>query len=183
MRPVPALVSFALSWALVSGPALAQEPAPAADDFNMLFATTCMKHFHTPDTLREAMVKNGVEELIGEQSRFFLDGAPGKAWILDGSSGKYVVSLREDAICAVFAQQAKPDVVRAGFEALVKAAPAPLVSRRVEDPAMHDHADTVTYAWSRPEDDVDLVFMLTTSTDPDVSAQAMASMALAKKED
>lgn len=173
------LLPFAL--ALAPLPALAQ--ADAADDFNVLFASTCMKHFHTPGSLRTAMEGNQVEELIGEQARFFLDGAPGTAWILDGASGKYVVSLREDSICAVFAQKADASVVRTGFEGLVRAAPAPLVSRRVDDPAMHEHAQTITYAWSRPEDDVDLIFMLTTSSDPDVSAQAMASMALARKAD
>lgn len=173
---------FLLACLTLPLPTLAQ-PTAAPDDFNMLFASTCMKHFHTPDALREAMAASDTEELIGEQARFFLGGASGRAWILSGPRGMFVVSLRDDAICAVFAQKADPAVVRAGFEALVQAAPAPLASRRVEDPEMQDHAETVTYAWSRPEDEVDLVFMLTTSTDPDVSAQAMASMAVAKKED
>ena len=40
---------------------------------------------------------------------------------------------------------------------------------------------TITYAWSRPADDMQLVFTLTTSSNPTAPVQAMATVALTAK--
>ena len=143
-----------------------------------------MKHFYSHDGLRKAMDEQGAEVLAGGQAEFFLGGQAGTAWILTALSTKYVVSLREDALCAVFAQRAESGPVQSGFASLVSSAPEPLVARKLKDPALgttSGSTKTAAYSWGRPEDQTELVFTLTTSDDSNVTAQAMASMTLTKK--
>lgn len=163
---------------------LATEAVP--DDFNMLFANTCMKYFYAQDGLKKAMAEQRAGVLDGEQAEFFLGGQPGTAWIITISGDKYVVSLRDDSLCAVFAQRADSEAVQRGFGALVDSAPEPLTAKRLDDPALGPNtasARTIAFSWGREQDDSELVFTLTTSDDVSATAQAMASMALSKKPD
>lgn len=164
-------------------PALATA-SPPPDSINALFAGTCMKHFYSQDNLRKAMLDIGAPEAPPEKAEFFLGSKPGKAWFVIAPSTAYVVALRDDNVCAVFAQRADPDQVQSGFSALVETAPEPLVA------AAHDatglgpneaHTHTMAYAWSRPEDKDELLFVLTTSSSNDATAQAMVSMSLVGK--
>jgi hypothetical protein len=159
---------------------------PPPDNINDLFASTCMKHFYSQDDLRKAMEDIGAPETPPEKAEFFLGGSPGKAWLVAAPSTAYVVALRDDTICAVFAQHAKPDQVHHGFPALVGTAPEPLVSVELEAaaPSLDDtQTRTMAYSWSRPEDKVELLFVLTTSDSSDATAQAMISMSFVDKAD
>lgn len=163
-------------------PALAAASPPPVSISN-LFADTCMKHFYSQDKLRQLMGV-GAPEAPREKAAFFLGGAPGKAWFAVSPSGAYVVALRDDTICAVFAQRADADHVRSGFSDLVSTAPEPLVAAVLDSTGLGPndaHSRTMAYSWSRPEDKDELLFVLTTSDSSNATAQAMVSMSLTGK--
>jgi hypothetical protein len=138
-----------------------------------------MKYFYSQADLRETM--RDTPEVPPKKAEFFLGKSPGKAWLVVAPSTAYVVALRDDTLCAVFAQRADADSTRAGFSALVGTAPAPLVAVEVESGSLgpnNEHEGTIAYSWSRPEDTVELLFVLTTTDSKDATAQAMASMSL-----
>jgi hypothetical protein len=154
-----------------------------SDSFTTLFAYTCMKNFYAHDQLRAEMAKSNSTALPQDRAAFFLNGAPGTAWAVLEGGQRYVVVLRDDAICAVYAQHAPVEVVQKNFIALVSSSPAPLVAEKLDSATAGPNSDvlhTITYAWSRPKDDTELTFTLTTSMDG-VPVQAMASMAVTEK--
>jgi hypothetical protein len=143
-----------------------------------------MKHFYSQDNLRKAMIDLGAPEAPPEKAEFFLGNKPGKAWFVVAPSTAYVVALRDDTVCAVYAQRANPDAVHAGFSALVGTAPEPLVAAAQDATELGPndaHTRTNAYSWSRPEDKDELLFVLTTSDSSGATAQAMASMSLVGK--
>jgi hypothetical protein len=150
--------------------------------FTTLFATTCMKHFYTPEKLRAAMASQSAPVLQREQSEFFLGGKPGTAWSVRLPDGMYVVSWRDDGICAVFAQRAPVADVQSAFAALVDSAPEPLISSPRETHGPNSGTlKTSSYSWHRPKDKTELLFTLTTSSGAAATVQAMASMTVANK--
>ncbi len=156
--------------------AASEDPLP--DDFNALFAFTCLKHFHAQDKLPAWIRAHGLEKLPADQAEFFLEDRPGDAWIMVTPGTRYVVSLREDRVCSVFAQRADPDSTRSGFIALVGTAPPQIVAKEEFGRGLNnDHERTVGYSWSRPKDEAALLFLLTTSDRDDAEIQAMASIA------
>jgi len=160
-------------------PALATAASPPPDNLNDLFAGTCMKYFYSQNDLREAMSNS--PEVPPEKAEFFLDKAAGKAWFVMAPSTTYVVALRDDTVCAVFAQRANSESTRAGFSALVGTAPEPFVAAAVEPGTLgpnNEYTRTMAYSWFRPQDTSELLFVLTTSDSNEATAQAMASMSL-----
>jgi len=154
-----------------------------SDSFTTLFAFTCMKHFYAHDQLRADMAASNAAVLPQDRAAFFLNGTHGTAWAVLENEQRYVVVLRDDDICAVYAQHAPVEVVQKNFVALVSSSPAPLVAEQLNSAISGPNSDvlhTIAYAWSRPKDDTQLTFTLTTSTDG-VPVQAMASMAYSKK--
>ncbi|WP_425500967.1 NMCC_0638 family (lipo)protein [Pseudoxanthomonas gei] len=168
------------AFALSSG-AFAAEP-PQQETFTALFATTCMQHFYAPEKLRANMTSQSAPVLQGEQSQFFLGGSPGTAWSIRLPDGMYVVSWRDDGVCTVFAQHAPVAEVQSNFAALVASAPEPLIaSPRATGGPNTDALKTSSYAWHRSEEETELLFTLTTSSEATAAVQAMASMAVANK--
>ena len=164
-------------------PAFAVASMPP-DSINDLFAGTCMKHFYSQDSLRKAMSDIGAPEAPVEKAEFFLAGKPGKAWFVVAPSTAYVVALRDDSVCAVFAQRANADQAHSGFSNMVGTAPEPLVATAQGATALGPQAPqtrTTAYSWSRSEDKDQLLFVLTTSDSADATAQAMVSMSLVGK--
>jgi len=140
-----------------------------------------MKYFSSPDKLRVAMKEGGMDPLSAVATKFFLNGKDGYAWAVPIDDQRYVVTLRSDGICAVFAQHAEIEAVRKDFTRLVSKATPPVEAHVLPGGTNNAVVQTTTYAWSKPAEETQLVFMLTTSTDPKAPAQAMATMALAAK--
>lgn len=165
-------------WCASFAPAHSAEPEPTT----RLFALTCMQYFYTPEKLKGMMGEQHAIALEADKARFFLGGKEGDAWAVQSSGRRYVVSLRRDGICAVFAQQADAEAVQAGFEAMVGHAPTPLVAYRKDGGGPNSElVHTTSYAWHRPQDTSELLFTATTSTDPQINVQAMISLGLARK--
>jgi len=178
------ILPIGLALLLVAAPALAQD-GDAAAFFVKLYAEKCMKHYAKPDALKAAFEAAKTPELPAATAGFFLGGAPGKAWPQKGpGEGRFVVSLRDDGICAVFAQHADDVSVEKHFKDLVSTSPPPLTAAADKDehgmsPTGPIH--TLSYTWSRPGDDSELLFTLTTAVSPDAPVQAMASLGRTKK--
>lgn len=166
-------------WILFGLATTAHAGTTLPDDFSTLFATTCMQHFQEPDDLRGALQDGGAELVPAQNSDAFLGGESGQAWIIKGATTRYVVSLRDDGVCAVFAQQAERASTEADFIDLVGSSPEPMVARK-EDAAKlgpnNEHSRTLAYSWTLPGQQSQLLFVLTTSTSTEVLAQAMASL-------
>ena len=175
-------VFAAAALALSSGAVASEASQPEA--FTALFASTCMKHFYSQDELRAEMSAERADVLRGEPSSFFLGGKSGTAWSVLIAGGKYVVALRDDSVCAVFAQRAPVAEVQTNFVSLVATAPEPLVASPRDATGPNSGAlKTIAYSWYRPEDKTELLFTLTTSSEAAPVVQAMASLAMANKPD
>jgi hypothetical protein len=173
------LVSTLLGVSQVAAQVAAQEPAP--DPFVVLFSITCMKYYNSADQLRAAMKASGSAEMTGDAAAFFLNGKIGSAWRVPVEGKPYIVTLRQDGICTVFAQKADIEAVRKDFTRLVSRATPPVEARSLPGGPGGTVVQTITYAWARPTDDVQLVFTLTTSTSPSAPVEAMATVALTAK--
>ena len=178
-RDRTAIAAVLISTLLGIQPVAAAEAV--ADSFVTLFSITCMKYYNAEEQMRAAMKKSGSEELSGDAARFFLSGKPGNAWTVPIENQRYVVALRSDGICTAFAQKADIETVQKDFTRLVSKATSPVEARLLPGGPAGAAVHTITYAWSRPADAEQLVFTLTTSTNPTAPVQAMATMALTAK--
>lgn len=167
--------------------ALAPMPTMAAPSFFIdLFARTCMKHYAKPEGLKADIEALHASEVPAKAAGFFLGGTPGTAWAVAGPEGvRYVISLRDDGICATFAQKADTVIIEQEFNAMVSSSPAPLVASKLTDenqmmPTGPIH--TISYGWSAGQaDTTQITFTLTTAVSPDAPVQAMASLTRTRK--
>lgn len=172
---------IAAALGLLAHGALAQEPDRKPEFFAKLYAQTCMKHFGKPDALRNELNANKLPELPPQKAKAFLAGSPGTAWLIPNPVGDFVVSIRSDNVCAVYARRVEAAEVERLFRDLVSKSPAPLVSERLRDEnsnSANGPTHTVSYAWFRPQAKQKLLFTLTTATSPSAQLQAMASLAM-----
>ena len=179
MRKGLAAMLCLLAW-LVPPPSGAR----AGDEpFTALFSTSCVRHFYALDKLAAALAASAATALDGQDAAPFLGRASGAAWAVRGPSGRYVVAIRADRVCAVFAHRASAAAVENSFLALVAASPGPLVAEEIDGGAAPDGGTvrTVAWSWSRPGDPMALVLALTTSRGEAASIQAMASISLVRK--
>jgi hypothetical protein len=183
MRTSALLLAAVLSSAPLG--AIAQGSGDASAFFVQLYATTCMKHYAKPEAMKADLEAAGAPTLPAETARAFLGGRAGTAWARSGpDGGKLVVSLRDDGVCAVFAQQADTINIEQQFTAVVSTSPAPLTASREQDEhgmAPTGPIHTLSYAWKRPGDSTELLFTLTTAVSPDAPVQAMATLARVAK--
>lgn len=153
-----------------------------SESFTNLFAQTCMANFYSQEKLRSDMAAQGSPVLAAEHSQPFMGGATGTAWGVVVEESAYIVVLRDDNVCAVYAQHAPVGEVRKNFMALYSSGPPLLVVEKMDDISSGPDADpstTTAYSWSRAGDKEKLVFTLTTSSGESSGIQASATMSLA----
>lgn len=174
------ILPIGLALLLTAAPAFAQD-GDAAAFFIKLYAEKCMKHYAKPEALKAEFEAAKTPELPADTAKFFLGGEPGKAWPQRGpGQGRFVVSLRDDGVCAVFAQYADDVSVEQKFKDMVSTSPAPLTATREKDDRSIEATGpihTLSYAWARAGDPTKLQFTLTTAVSPDAPVQAMATLA------
>jgi hypothetical protein len=152
-----------------------------SDPFLAVFTATCMQHYYDKNKLRTLLSAEPDSTLSSQEAAYFLRGGAGSAWRIGYQDRRYVVSLRDDGICAVFAQQAAVESVRDGFTKLVSSAGPPFEARQVNIGPNTGSLRTLSFAWARPSDATQLQFTLTTSDEPTAQVKAMASMAVTQK--
>jgi hypothetical protein len=170
-----------LASSLLASSLQAAAPEPGPDPFVRLFEITCMKYYNSWDKLRTAMKESGSAELTGEAAAYFLKGKSGTAWTVPVGDQRFVVMIHGEGTCSVFARQAQVDVVQKQFTRLASRATPPVEAHSVPGGPSGGGVQTITYAWAKPAEEEQLVFTLTTSTNPAAPVQAMASMALTAK--
>ena len=177
------VISAAVLLQLLVVPGASAEAPPSPNNLTELYANTCMRYFHSQQTLREKMQKVGIA-VPAENLSAFLQGRPGDAWYVDLHSGRYVVALH-NTMCSVYARGIDPGPLHSQFVQLVGTAPSPLEAheqhspvRQVTDPSRR----TTAYTWTRETDDSELMFLLTTTDDASATIQAMATMGVVNKE-
>ncbi|MGH8141392.1 MAG: NMCC_0638 family (lipo)protein, partial [Steroidobacteraceae bacterium] len=115
----------------------------------------------------------------------FLQGVPGQTWAVTKSGGNFVVALRDDGICAVFARRAKQADVELFFNALVRSTAATgLPTQRRPDKVLQTPNGPIrytSYVQGKPESTLRISLALSTSRSTTAGIQAMATLSLIRK--
>jgi len=92
------LGSFCCGLLLLCGSARAQEVQsdvqlpPAPDEFVAFFTTYCLEKFPDDAALVTAASDSKLVSLTQDQTRLFLRNDPGQGWLIQGESGKYILT-------------------------------------------------------------------------------------------
>jgi len=173
-----AVVSFVFVFSSAS---FAQEVDRKPEFFANLYARTCMKHFGKPDALKNELDTNKIPQLPPDKAQFFLAGSNCTAWLIPNPIGDFVVSLRSDNVCTVFARRAEATEIESRFSDLVSKSPPPLLASKRSDEystSPNGPTHTISYTWEAPKAKQKLLFTLTTATSDAANLQAMASLAM-----
>jgi hypothetical protein len=65
---------------------------PAPEEFIALFQTYCLEKFPDDDVLAAAAQDKKLRTLTSAEIRLFLRGDPGQGWLIEGESGKYILT-------------------------------------------------------------------------------------------
>ena len=152
--------------------------------FVNLYRDTCMNHLNKPAALRSDLEGQGWRPVSSQYASFFLQGKPGRTWAMAKSGGNFVVALRDDGICAVFARSAKQNDVELFFNALVRSTEAAgLPTERRPDKVLQTPNGPVrytSYVQGKPESTVRISLVLSTTSSTTASIQAMATLSLVR---
>lgn len=155
------------------------------DRFMPLFSQTCVKNLFHPERLRDEVSKS-MQALSPKEAAFYLNHYKGAAWRTEVNGIHYVVAMRDDRNCSVFAHRAVVADVQDRFMALVTHAPAPLQATRLDDSLAGPNTETIksiAYTWSENHAPTQIMFDLTTTTEDDIDVKAMATIAIVRKPD
>jgi hypothetical protein len=159
---------------------------PKAQGFIDLFLSTCVKFYGKPDTLRADLEQRRIPSIPSQDASFFLDDKEGSAWSATNSIGEYIVSLRKDGVCAVFARRARDTDVQRLFAEVVQGLPIPpmMVQKKEDKLSMTPNGPTrfISYAYAKPEAKGSLHFALTTASADNAFLQAMATLVMVRNE-
>jgi hypothetical protein len=168
-------------FGMISTSALANEGVDQANSFSNIYLTLCMKYVSNLDELREKL--KPVPKLPAEKAVHFLSGGKGDAWSVPDKHGLFVLALPTGKnLCAVHGRRASAEEVKKQFIKLVASAPASLTAKQIRNEQAQTSSNglthTIAYEWSKPNANLKLVFMLTTSTSETAEIQALASASL-----
>lgn len=158
----------------------ADDAVKQANSFFNIYESICLKHLGNMDEAREKL--RPLPALPPEKAAHFLAGHAGTAWPVPDKHGVFVLTIYEKKnFCAVHARRIKADLVDAKFATTFSKAPAPLVSKLMDD-ERKTHANQVatrtqSYTWSAPGAKRKMLFTLTTSTSAHAPLQGMLSAA------
>ncbi|PPC78261.1 hypothetical protein C4K68_06405 [Pokkaliibacter plantistimulans] len=151
---------------------------PAAEFFATLYLNTCMRYVGDAQTLRNQLLQQKLPALSKDEAAFFLENQKGEAWSVPSSVGNFVLAIRRDGICAVFAERANTATTEALFSSLMVKTPNGLQALKVRDTARQGNLGTVRtmeYRWFAAGNNKALQFILTTLPAGDAKVQAMAT--------
>jgi hypothetical protein len=103
-----ALLSFSLS-ASAGDPPLREKYAV---DW---FAESCINNAGKNERIADWALSRGLPPLTDEATHAFLLGSAGQGWAATYDSGEYVIVMRADGLCTLFARRAEPQSTRTYF--------------------------------------------------------------------
>lgn len=156
----------------------AQEASQQADSFLNIYATTCLKHISSLDTLRGKLA--ALPSLPPEKAAQFLNGQHGKAWPVPDKHGVFVLAIPDGKnLCTVFALRVHGPEATSRFKRLVATAPPPLNARELQNnnaaTPSNGLANTLAYEWATSGANRSLRFTLTTANSQNANIQGMVS--------
>jgi hypothetical protein len=182
---------FTFLWMTLILSACAQNPAAAPrayapagasqaaqnETFTLLFSQTCMKYYFERSKLVQLMDNELGRRMNDQLANVFLSQKAGIAWFVTGERDKFV-ALRDDGVCTVFSGGGDVARIRENWTSLVSQAPAGLLAQKVDTKVAEgtQTGERVSYMWVREAQPGQLVFTLTTATDPDRKIKAISSM-------
>ena len=156
--------------------------ADALDDpFISLFGTTCFSQYTNLGGLSSNLQRDNFSELTGMAAKPFLGNGIGRVWTSSFQSYLYAIAVRDDGVCAVFAQRVLPERAKERFKATFSSGPSPMKSQEIQVLSPNSTTQTISYAWFSPGSDNQIQFTLTIVNDAAADIQAMVSMARVRR--
>ena len=175
MRQLLCLSLLALAGVL---PASAQQPATAAPGSAerlpvRLYADACLRSLADPAMLEQLM--DSIGQPLEEDSSF-LQGQPGKAWLVaDPFQRSHAVARQDRGLCTVFVRQGDAALLEDEFNTLGRAAPAPVQVLHQSQPSADGKRRTLQYTWHEPGQPRAVLLMMTIDPAADASLRAVIS--------
>ena len=178
MRMLP--FATAVAFAAVTLTAMASPPPQFQADNDMpsklpvrLFADACVGNLATPAGLEALMDKIGTPQPADSS---FLQDQPGKAWLVQDPFGNTHAIARQDrGLCTVYVRQGDPALIRAEFELIARAAPAPLQILHEQHTQGSSPRQSEQYIWHEPGKPQAVLLMLTLDPTPEANLRALIS--------
>ena len=160
------------------------DPEKQANAFVRIYATFCLKHINEIDKLRDSLALS--PRLPAAEAQKLLLGQAGDAWTVPEDSGRFILAiLKEKNVCMVYGLKADAARVEKTFSSIVNAAPAPMISKALQDEKLntpYGPAHSMTYEWSMATMAAKkIVLSLTTTASDSSPLQALATAALIEK--
>lgn len=165
-------------------------PAPSASlqalasKFVSLFHDSCMVYMGQDQSLNATLGSHGFKILPADAAADFLQGVTGLAWTAPRRVGEFVVALRDDGSCAVFARKVGEADVQAQFDEMTRATASPLPVVRQPDrvESSSDGPFNVrTYLQGRPGSTSAIQLTLETNASAAAHQQAIATLSLVER--
>ena len=161
-------------------PAHALSPGANARNFVALFHDSCMVYLGQDQALNATLGNHGFKILPDTAAADYLQGSTGLVWAAPKGVGDFVVALRDDGSCAVFARRIDESAVQSDFDEIARATASPLPVVRQPD-RVEDSADgplnTRSYLQGRPGSTA-IQLTLSTTSSATAHQQAVATLSL-----
>jgi hypothetical protein len=144
-----------------------------------------MVYLGQQQALNAMLERNGFKILPVDASADYLQGTTGIAWAAPRSLGEWVVGLRDDGTCAVFARRIREADVQSAFDGLARAAASPVLpvirqaDRVVDSPAGPTHYRS--YLQGRSSTGSAIQLALSTTSSASARYQAVATLSLVER--
>ena len=138
-----------------------------------LYADACIRTLPDPAQLEQLMTTIGVPM---EADTSFLQGQPGKAWLVaDPYQRTHALARQDRGLCTLFVRQGDATALQDEFNKLGRAAPAPLQVEHDSQPSADGKRQTIQYTWHEAGQPRAVLLMMTVDPAADASLRAVIS--------
>ena len=138
-----------------------------------LYADACIRTLPEPAQLEQLMATIGVPL---EADTPFLQGLPGKAWLVaDPFQRTHALARQDRGLCTLFVRQGDALALQDEFNQLGRAAPAPLQVEHDSQPSADGKRQTLQYTWHEAGTPRAVLLMMTIDPAPDAVLRAVIS--------
>lgn len=138
-----------------------------------LYADACIRTLPDPDQLEQLMATIGVPL---EADTSFLQGQPGKAWLVaDPYQRTHALARQDRGLCLLYVRQGDATALQEEFNRLGRSAPAPLQVQHDSQASADGKRQTLQYTWHEPGQPRAVLLMMTIDPAADASLRAVIS--------